>query len=235
MTALLALEDRPAADHGVASPSVTEDRTPGLPGYEVAFDQTAVRRVAKPSGRLRVKRDNRKVFGEWVVIIALALGVALLVRHFVIQTFSIPTASMQPTLMVKDRLLVEKLSFQYREIRRGEIIVFHAPERVKRATDGKEQDFVKRVIGLPGDTVEVNDNKVIVNGTVLNETYLPAGTVTTSRNQKRWVVPVDAYFVMGDNRGNSFDSREWDFVPRPLVVGRVLFRVYPLGRAGSVS
>jgi signal peptidase I len=235
MTALLTLEDRPDADHGVASPSVTEDRNASLPGYEVAFDQTTVRRVAKPSGRLRVKRDNRKLVGEWVVIIALALGVALLVRHFVIQTFSIPTASMQPTLMVKDRLLVEKLSFQYREIRRSEIIVFHTPDTVRKANDGKEQDFVKRVIGLPGDTVEINDNKVIVNGKVLNETYLPAGTVTTSRNQKRWVVPVDAYFVMGDNRGNSFDSREWGTVSRPLIVGRVLFRVYPLGRAGSVS
>jgi signal peptidase I len=229
MTALLDLDDRlSTTDLGVTSPVVIAQRTTP----EVSADAPMRRSVAKPSGRLRVKRDNRRVVAEWMVILSLALGVALLVRHFVIQTFSIPSASMYPTLKVKDRLLVEKLAYQYRDVRRGEIIVFKTPKSVQVRNNDKIEDFVKRVVGLPGETVEIKANQVLINGKPLNEPYLPKGIVTTG--DQRVIVPIDQYFVMGDNRGDSFDSRGWGTVPRSLIVGRVLFRVYPLTRMGSV-
>jgi signal peptidase I len=230
MSALLDLDDRlSTTDLGVTSPVVIEQQ----PKREVSAAAPLPRSVAKPSGRLRVKRDNRRVVAEWMVIISLALGVALLVRHFVVQTFSIPSPSMYPTLKVKDRLLVEKLAYQYRDVRRGEIIVFKTPKNVQVRNNDKIEDFVKRVVGLPGETVEIKSNVVLINGKPLNEPYLPKGTVTG--NDQRIVIPVDEYFVMGDNRGDSFDSRGWGTVPRSMIVGRVLFRVYPLTRMGSVS
>jgi signal peptidase I len=230
MTALLNLDDRlSTTDLGVTSPVVIDPRPPA----EVPADVLIRRSVARPSGRLRVKRDNRKVVAEWMVILSLALGVALLVRHFVIQTFSIPSPSMYPTLKVKDRLLVEKLAYQYRDVRRGEIIVFKTPKAVQVRNDDKVEDFVKRVVGLPGETVEIKANTVLINGKVLTEPYLPKGTVTNQ--DQRIVVPMDEYFVMGDNRGDSFDSRGWGTVPRSMIVGRVLYRVYPVTRVGSVS
>jgi signal peptidase I len=230
MSALLDLDDRlSTTDLGVTSPVVIEQQ----PKREVSAAAPLPRSVAKPSGRLRVKRDNRRVVAEWMVIISLALGVALLVRHFVVQTFSIPSASMYPTLKVKDRLLVEKLAYQYRDVRRGEIIVFKTPKSVQVRNNDKIEDFVKRVVGLPGETVEIKSNVVLINGKPLNEPYLPKGTVTG--NDQRIVIPIDEYFVMGDNRGDSFDSRGWGTVPRSMIVGRVLFRVYPLTRMGSVS
>jgi signal peptidase I len=230
MSALLDLDNRlPTTDLGVTSPVVIEQQ----PKREVSADAPLPRSVAKPSGRLRVKRDNRRVVAEWMVIISLALGVALLVRHFVVQTFSIPSPSMYPTLKVKDRLLVEKLAYQYRDVRRGEIIVFKTPKSVQVRNNDKIEDFVKRVVGLPGETVEIKSNVVLINGKPLNEPYLPKGTVTG--NDQRIVIPIDEYFVMGDNRGDSFDSRGWGTVPRSMIVGRVLFRVYPLTRMGSVS
>jgi signal peptidase I len=229
MTALLDLDDRlSTTDLGVTSPVVIAQQTT----REVSADAPLQRSVAKPSGRLRVKRDNRRVVAEWMVILSLALGVALLVRHFVIQTFSIPSASMYPTLKVKDRLLVEKLAYQYRDVRRGEIIVFKTPKSVQVRNNDKIEDFVKRVVGLPGETVEIKSNQVLINGKPLNEPYLPKGILTTG--DQRVVVPIDQYFVMGDNRGDSFDSRGWGTVPRSLIVGRVLFRVYPVTRMGSV-
>lgn len=230
MTALLDLDDRlSTSDLGVTSPVVIEQQ----PNREVLAGAPLPRSVRKPSGRLRVKHDNRRVVAEWMVILSLALGVALLVRHFVIQTFSIPSLSMSPTLQVKDRLLVEKLAYQYRDVRRGEIIVFKTPKSIQVRNNDKIEDFVKRVVGLPGETVEIKSNVVLINGKPLSEPYLPKGTVTTQ--DQRIVVPIDEYFVMGDNRAESFDSRGWGTVSRSMIVGRVLYRVYPLSRMGSVS
>ncbi len=178
------------------------------------------------AGRVRHQRSKIRSAVEWAIILVAALLVALLVRATVVQAFYIPSESMVPTLKVHDRLLVDKLTFQVRDIRRSEIIVFGRPPAVAENI----HDLVKRVIGLPGDTVEGRDGVVVLNGQPLAEPYLPKGTVTSSFPAIR--VPLDSYFVMGDNRAASYDSRFWGTVDRSLVVGRAFIRVYPPNRFG---
>ncbi len=181
-----------------------------------------------PRGRNRHGRGLVRVVGEWIAIIAVALSVALLVRATVVQAFWIPSTSMTPTLMVGDRLLVDKVSFQVREIHRGEIIVFERPATLKE--DFK--DLIKRVVGLPGDIVEGHDGGVFVNGKRLPEPYLPAGLTTKDFPPQQ--VPIDNYFVMGDNREVSWDSRYWGTVERKLVVGKAIVRVWPPSQIGRL-
>lgn len=166
---------------------------------------------------------------EWLVIVALALSVALLVRATVVQTFYIPTVSMVPTLKVDDRLLVDKVTLHTREVRRGDIIVFKRPASF---TDKSVKDLIKRVIGLPGDTVEGHDGAVWVNGKQLPERYLLPSVKTSDFDPVR--VGVDNYFVMGDNRPESFDSRFWGTVEREQIIGRALVRIWPLPRLGGI-
>jgi signal peptidase I len=200
-------------------------------GEVATAEQVALR---TPTGRFRPSQNPVKATAEWIVVILLAVSVALLVRHFVVQSYSIPSASMHPTLKVKDRLLVTKVNYQWADIKRGDVIVFKKPESMK-ATEGPGgiEDLVKRVIGLPGDTVEARDGSVFINGTKLDEPYLPAGTQTT--NLRTIVVPVDEYFMMGDNRDISFDSRFWGTIKRSDVIGEVFFRFWPPGRVGRVD
>ena len=183
--------------------------------------------TVKPIGRR--KRTGVAAAVEWAIIVGLALSVALLVRATVVQTFYIPTVSMVPTLAVDDRLLVDKVTLQTREIRRGDIIVFARPASF---TDKTIKDLIKRVIGLPGDTVEGHDGAVWINGKQLRERYLKPTVKTSDFAPVR--VGVDNYFVMGDNRPDSYDSRFWGTVEREKVVGRALIRIWPPGRIGSI-
>jgi signal peptidase I len=185
-------------------------------------------RPPRPRGRARTDRAARTRAIEWGAIVIVALLVAILVRATVVQAFWIPSRSMDPTLRVKDRLLVEKVSYSVRDVKRGEIIVFRRPEALHQ--DFK--DLIKRVIGLPGDLVEGRDGMVFVNGRALSEPYLPEGETTTDFAPVR--VPLDSYFVMGDNRDESNDSRYWGTVDRRLIVGRAVFRVFPLRRIGVI-
>jgi len=166
---------------------------------------------------------------EWFVIGVAAFTVALLVRATVVQAFYIPSVSMDPTLRVHDRLLVEKVSYQVHDIRRGDIVVFERPPRMR---DESVKDLIKRVIALPGETVEGRGGQVYVDGRRLSEPYLPEGRTTSDFAPV--TVPLDAYFVMGDNRSASYDSRYWGTVDRSLVVGRAVVRVFPPGRIGPV-
>lgn len=199
-----------------------------LPRTTHGPDQTTASPRIGPRGRNRQGRQWGRVIGEWIAIVTVALSVALLVRATVVQAFWIPSTSMTPTLKVGDRLLVDKVSFQVREIHRGEIIVFERPATLKE--DFK--DLIKRVVGLPGDTVEGHGNGVYVNGKRLPEPYLPSGVTTNDFPPQQ--VPIDNYFVMGDNRAVSWDSRYWGTVERKLVVGKAIIRVWPLPQAGRL-
>ena len=177
---------------------------------------------------------------EYAESILVAVILALFVRTFVFQAFKIPTGSMKPNLLVGDHLLVNKFIFAptasaierallpVRDIERGDVVVFKFPEEPDR-------DFIKRVIGLPGETIEVREKKVYVNGTPLDEPYAhyldPVSTlsdlheVTSFDVREKYgpvTVPPDHFFVMGDNRDNSQDSRYWGFLPRSYVKGRAL-------------
>jgi signal peptidase I len=174
---------------------------------------------------------------EYFESILVAVVLALFVRTFVFQAFKIPTGSMKPNLLVGDHLIVNKFIFAptlsgierallpMRPIERGDIVVFKYPEE-------PERDFIKRVIGLPGDTLELQNQTILINGQPLNEPYAhyvfpPAAEGQMDGDLRRKYGPVTVpdghYFMMGDNRDDSQDSRFWGFLPQSYVKGRALF------------
>ena len=180
---------------------------------------------------------QKSTLREYAESIVIAVILALFVRTWVVQAFKIPTGSMENNLLIGDHLLVNKFVFSptasrlehavlpVRSIRRGDIIVFKYP-------DEPDRDFIKRVFGLPGETVELKAKKVYIDGHPLDEPYVhflepasEAQEVTSFDVRERYGpvrVPEDHYFVMGDNRDNSQDSRYWGFLPRDYVKGRAL-------------
>lgn len=160
---------------------------------------------------------------ETPVLLITALLLALVIRAFVLQVFSIPSESMEPTLLVGDRIAVERVTYRFREPRRGDIVVFEG-------APGEPPHLVKRVIGLPGDHIEITDGEVSVNGETVDEPYVdrPDG-----RSSGPYDVPAGQLFFLGDNRGHSDDSRYGlGFVDRGRVVGRSVVRIWPFTRLG---
>lgn len=176
----------------------------------------------------RSARSNTRMALEWVGLIVLALVIAVLIKTFLFQAFYIPSESMVPTLKVNDRVLVNKLAYKLHPVHRDDIIVFKAPP----GTDPSINDLVKRVIGLPGETVAAHGGHVYIDGKQLSEPYLPAGTLTS--DFPPYHIPANSYWVMGDNRDNSKDSREFPahFITKGNIVGRVFIRIWPLSRFG---
>jgi signal peptidase I len=225
--------DQPTSQ-GLAEPSADGRREP--PPEETHPGRHRPTRRAKPSGPLAF-------FRELPGLILVAFVLALLIKTFLVQAFYIPSQSMEPTLAVGDRVLVNKFIYAFREPRRGEIIVFENPrldepdrnplsafwhwiiEGLGVSSD-PEKDFIKRVIGLPGETIEVNRGRVFVDGERIEEPYL---------NEERdrsdygpFTVPEGHLFVMGDNRANSQDSRSTlGPVPRDKVVGKAFILIWP--------
>jgi len=158
---------------------------------------------------------------EWIVIAGGALLVAFVIKTFLLQAFYIPSLSMAPTLRVNDRVLVNKLSYDVHDVHRGDVIVFQSPPEESSET----KDLIKRVIGLPGETVESSDGHIVIDGRPLNEPYLHG--VFTGPVEKT-TIPPDHYWVMGDNRTNSRDSRFFGAIPKSLIVGRAFVRVWPV-------
>ncbi len=176
-------------------------------------------------------RSRRRIAIEWVVILVVAVTASFLIRTFAIQTFVIPSGSMEPTLHVGDRILVDKLSVDFGSINVGDVIVFRAPPR-EHCQDNGVKDLVKRVIGLPGQHLTSKGNTIYANGRAVKEpwTYFP--TIGTPIGQV--TVPKGSYFVMGDNRDDSCDSRFWGTVPRSDIIGKVFVRVWPPSRIGFI-
>ena len=160
--------------------------------------------------------------------------VAVLLRVFVIQTYFIPSGSMVPTIQVGDRILVNKLAYHLHGVGRGDIIVFNAPEpAVERSCDTTDRVLVKRVIGLPGETISDRNGTVYIDGKALDEGFLPKhdpDTVTGSFGPVH--IGPSEYFVMGDERLDSCDSRTWGLVQRSEIIGKVEMRIWPIGRIG---
>jgi signal peptidase I len=179
----------------------------------------------------------------------IAVILALFVRTWVFQAFKIPTGSMEPNLLVGDHLIVNKMIFSpaatgverallpHRAIRRGDVVVFKYPEE-------PERDFIKRVIGLPGDRLELRRKTIYINGEPLVEPYAhlsaPAsesGSVTGDLREFYGpvTVPANQYFMMGDNRDNSQDSRYWGFLPAHYVKGKALFIYFSFEEGSSLT
>lgn len=174
-----------------------------------------------------------RMLRDWVIVIALALGAAMLVRVYVLQQFYISGPSMEMTLLENDRVLVNKLSYRLHDIHRGDIVVF---DRVTiNGQQVEHTDLIKRVIGVEDDTVEIQKCKVLVNGSVIDEPYIDKDVLALPTpedvcripDMKKITVPKKQIFVMGDNRPQSFDSRNFGSVPVKLVVGRAFAVVWP--------
>lgn len=181
-------------------------------------------------------KSHWRALREWAIVITVALGVAIVIRTFVVAPFYIPSDSMFDTLHTDDRILVNKLSYRLHDVHRGDVVVFRKPPTVNFG-DEKVEDLIKRIIGVPGDTLEFRDCGVVVNGLDLEEPYTD-GACTEPPNQTVdpeqdgvVVVPDDSFFVMGDNRraGQSYDSRFWGFVDDDLIVGRAFVIIWPKG------
>ncbi|HIK46778.1 MAG TPA: signal peptidase I [Leptolyngbyaceae cyanobacterium M65_K2018_010] len=165
-------------------------------------------------------------------VLAIALVIALVVRVLIAEPRYIPSNSMDPTLQIGDRLLVDKLSYRWQPPHRGDIVVFKPPAQLVGLGYNGGQAFIKRIVGEPGDTLEVVDGQVRLNGQILAESYILAppqyhlGPVT---------VPPGHLFVLGDNRNDSNDSHVWGPLPQANLIGRARFRFWPLDRFGQVG
>jgi signal peptidase I len=178
--------------------------------------------------------EQKSKLREYIEAIILAVVIAFFVRTFVIQAYKIPSGSMKPTLLIGDHLLVTKFNYGVRlpllrstliplgKPERGDIIVFIYPE-------DRSKDFIKRTVGLPGDTIEIKDKKVFINGLLWNDAngthvdlLVIPGAVQPRDNFGPVTVPEDSYFVMGDNRDESYDSRFWGFVRQQDILGKAL-------------
>ena len=182
------------------------------PGFGLA---TADRGADEAGGR----RVMRRLFRELIIPLAIAFIVALAAQATVAKPYQIPSGSMLPTIQLQDRIIANRLVYHFSSIQRGDIIVFEPPEALD-----PETPFVKRVIGLPGDTVEVRDGEVRVDGVVYEADMATKPSYTMNAE----TVPDGMLFVLGDNRNESYDSHRWGFVPVDNVIGRAEIVYWPL-------
>ena len=188
-------------------------------------------RVPKSDNNSRQQHETPWL-GELARTIALSITLALGIRTFVAEARWIPSESMVPTLQKYDKLIVDKLSYHFTKPQRGDIVVFSPTDNIKKENPTLKDAFIKRVIGLPEDKVEVRGGRVYINDRPIQEQYIEAepeyqyGPVT---------VPANSYLVLGDNRNNSYDSHFWGFVPEDKIVGRAIVRFWPPNRIGELN
>jgi signal peptidase I len=188
-------------------------------------------------GKGRTASRGRTIL-EYVVLAVVAVAVALLIQAFLVKPYRIPSASMEDTLLIGDRVLVDRISWRFSQPKRGDIVVFHPP------FDGPV--LIKRIIGLPGDEISLNGGFVYINGKRLDEPYVrrvdgrqepsePFSNGLPWSLQEPYKVPAGSYFVMGDNRTDSGDSREFGPIKRGQFVGRAFAKYWPPGRIGGAQ
>jgi signal peptidase I len=168
---------------------------------------------------------------DWAETIIVALILALVIRAFFFQVFWIPSGSMENTLDIGDRIVVNKIVYNFRQPQRFEIMVFRGVPTLGE----QKRDLIKRVVGLPGETFEVKDGVININGSpveypgdmkqTMNQDYANYGPVQ---------IPADSFFVMGDNRPASADSRYWGFLPKKNLIGKAFLRIWPLTKLGLI-
>lgn len=183
---------------------------------------------ASESGWQRLWKSQR----ENVQILAIALLLAVVIRFWVAEPRYIPSDSMLPTLHIGDRIVVEKVSYRFRPPAPGEIVVFDPPLQLQDMGYRPDKAFIKRVIGAPSDVVQVKQGVVYRNQQPLTEPYIAE---PPAYNMQPVQVPAGAVFVMGDNRNNSNDSHVWGFLPQQNIIGRAVFRFYPLSAIGGLT
>lgn len=171
---------------------------------------------------------------EILKIAIIASVIVVPIRYFLFQPFIVRGASMEPNFHSNDYLIVDEISYRFRHPERGEVIVFHYP-------NNPSQRYIKRVIGLPGETLEIKDGRIFItppdsqNSFALDESaYLPPSANNTLRGEEKIVLKKGQYFVIGDNRAFSYDSRSWGPLSEKFIIGRVLFRAWPLSAFAKI-
>lgn len=203
------------------------DLSPSIPDRSTTSQEAT---TTKPLGNWWSRLS--KVQRENLQILAIALALAVIIRLFIAEPRYIPSDSMVPTLQIGDRLVVEKVTYYLRPPTTGDIVVFDPPAQLLEFGYTPDKAFIKRVIGTPGDVIQIQDGIVFLNGHPLAEPYIaepPDYTMPPVR------VPADEYFVMGDNRNNSNDSHVWGFLPRQNMIGRAVFCFFPFDRIGLIE
>jgi signal peptidase I len=179
-----------------------------------------------------IRRETKRYFILiicFLLVISFVVDSSSLIRTYIAEARYIPSGAMLPTLQINDRLIINKWNYRFQSPQRGDIVVFSPPEALK--LQNFKDAFIKRVIGLPGEKVEVKEGKVYINNRPLEENYIEDppnyrfGLVT---------VPPNSYFMLGDNRNNSYDSHYWGFVPRENIIGKATQRFWPLDRSGAI-
>lgn len=196
--------------------------------YESSYDDSEIPRFSSEQQFDDSKNNHNKsqktsIGAEilsYVKILAIAVIVAFLFTRFIIVNAQVPSGSMENTILTGDRLIGFRLAYLFSEPKRGDIVIFKYP-------DDESQNFVKRVIGIPGDVIEITNGHVYVNGDILEEDYLRE-PMNTDGESLTYVVPANSYFMLGDNRNNSKDSRYWvnTFVSKDKIIAKVSFRYF---------
>ncbi|MDJ1185579.1 signal peptidase I [Roseofilum casamattae] len=216
-------------------------------------------RVNKPASDRNTEHPPENPWIEGIKTIGFAALLAVGIRHFVAEARYIPSGSMLPTLQYQpthDRLIVDKLGYRFGQPERGDIIVFSPTDTMKEKDPNFKDALIKRVVGLPGDKIEIQGGEIYINDRRLSEKYVasdlnPASLLTTVSDRqltsiqvcppdqrfldRAQIVPQDSYVVLGDNRNSSYDSRCWGAVPRKNIIGRAVLRFWPLGRFGTLD
>lgn len=170
-------------------------------------------------------------FLDTIETVVIALAIFVVIYLFLVQPHQVKGSSMFPNFIDGEYILTDKISSRFEEFKRGDVIVFKAPR-------DHEVDFIKRIIGLPGDVLKVSGGKVYINDQLLKEDYLPKDYVTNPgvfmRNNDNVIVPPNQYAALGDNRNHSSDSREWGFVKKEEIIGKAWLRYWPISQMGFV-
>lgn len=204
---------------------------------EISLDEDPAEKIAKILKSNLIEEEEEapiswvKELLSWALTFVLAIGVALILKNFVIINANVPTGSMENTIMPGDDLLGLRIAYLFSDPKRGDIIIFKYP-------DDESEKFIKRIIGLPGDTVEIMDGKIYINGSglPLDEPYLKEEWVRNT-GPYEFKVPENSYFMMGDNRNDSLDSRYWNnpYVAREKVIGKAEFIYYPFSHFAKLN
>lgn len=169
---------------------------------------------------------------DLIQTLVIAGAIFVVIYAFLFRPYQVNGLSMYPTFENGEYVLTNLISKRFTDYNRGDVIVFHSPTE-------KDKDFIKRIIGITGDSVSVNEGHVYLNGEMLEEDYLPANYVTNGGSflseGSQVNIPENSYFVLGDNRSNSSDSREWGFVPQDMIIGKSFFVYWPLNRLRTVE
>ena len=176
----------------------------------------------------------REIF-SWIFTIAIAVVAAMVIKNYVIINANIPSGSMENTILPGDDIFGFRLAYTFSDPKRGDIVIFNAP-------DDPSEKYIKRVIGLPGETVTIEDAQVYIDGEPLEEDYLKSATVegevwTTNAGPYEFQVPENSYLLLGDNRNGSSDARVWEhtYVSKDAIIGKAILRYYPFDRFGLVK